>query len=117
MRDLAAGEAITVEVRDTKEWLMSSVGDHEFGAKLDVEGAEHLVLPGLLEHPRLTFVVFETSLVEDWEPVRRLLDSNGFRLFGLGRRLLRAKFIPLDHSQRPKDFKDVVAIHPDRITI
>lgn len=82
VRNVPGNDAIIVPVRDASEYVPNIVGQRTVGAKLDIEGAEHLVLPALLRLPGLCFVVLECrdAIVRRgvWDSVR----ASGMVLYG-----------------------------------
>ncbi|WP_170168795.1 FkbM family methyltransferase [Rhodovulum iodosum] len=74
---------ITVRAVETESYLRPLLGDRPFGVKIDVEGAEPNILPGLFRLPGLQFVVFEGDRNKDL--LADLFRSNGFAIFGLSR--------------------------------
>jgi len=81
--DRSEWETEVVTVRNIASYVAPLVARREFGAKLDVEGAEPLLMPWLLSQPGLKFLIFEAShnQAELFDQVR----SAQYHLYGLCR--------------------------------
>jgi FkbM family methyltransferase len=97
-----------VEMRETSSYLSGLVLGREFGVKIDIEGAEPRVLPGLFELPGLRFVVFEGDQNQRW--LWDFFTGKGFAVFGLARTPLRSRVVPVTRFERWASFHDFVAV-------
>ena len=86
------------------------LGDRPFGAKVDVEGAEPVVLPGLISIPGFRFVVFETvHLGTRKAQVWDMLRDHGLATYGIVKTLLRLRFRRIDRPEAFHKHQDAVA--------
>ncbi|WP_135502437.1 FkbM family methyltransferase [Roseovarius aestuariivivens] len=110
----AAGktETIRVEARKTRDFVAPLVGDKAFGVKIDVEGAEPLILPDLLGFPTLKFVIFEGN--QNVATLFDLLESHEFAIFGFCRTVLRTRVARVADAQDRHRYHDFVAIRRDQ---
>lgn len=113
---------IPVPVLKTAHFLTEVVGDRPCGAKLDVEGIEACVLPGLLEHPSVRFVLFECNTPSTRDVVWRRARQRDLALFGLSPALLSVRLAPIRERSELRRYHDVLAIRitdegrPRRVT-
>lgn len=98
----------TVEMRDTAPFIRPLVEGKSFGVKIDIEGAEPMVLPGLVEQDSLKFVVFEGANEQRW--LWDFFTDAGFALFGLERSILRSQISPLGSFDDWSKYHDFLAI-------
>jgi FkbM family methyltransferase len=105
--------AETVQVRAVADYLAPLVRQRAFGVKLDVEGAEPLLMPWLLQQPHLRFVVFEANRNQSelWSLIRK----SPFALFGIERRLVLTRLRRVDDSTQLMSFHDLVAVRLPRV--
>ena len=93
-------------------YLPPLVGDRPWGAKLDVEGAEPLLLPRLVALPRLRFIVLETRYLRDpgqaWETLR----GAGLAVFGLRKTYFAVRLARLQSASDLPRHHDAVAVRP-----
>ena len=99
-----------VEVRDIRKFLLETVGDKHFGVKLDVEGAEVRLLPELLAHPRLRFVLFEAHDPEVKAFVERMMRDDSHSFFGVSKGILRTRVFPIQSNDDLQASHDVLAV-------
>lgn len=102
----------TVTTRDAAGYLTPLVGAAPVGAKIDVEGAEPLVLPGLAALPGLRFIVFEGASNEAW--LWDFFQRHGFRIFGLVRSPVRPRAREVTEFAAWPAFHDFVALRTRR---
>lgn len=101
-----------VKACDTASTIRQLVKDRKFGVKIDIEGAEPMVLPGLIEQSALKFVVFEGVQSEQW--LWDFFTENGFKIFGLERSILVSQIAPLKSFEDWMRFHDFVAIRTEQ---
>ncbi|MEM6676503.1 MAG: FkbM family methyltransferase [Pseudomonadota bacterium] len=104
---------ITVTARETGPYLADLLRGRRFGAKLDVEGAEAAVLPGLFAQPNLAFCVFEG--VGQQADLFALFTQQGFVIYGLNRHPVRFGLTRIDRVADMKRFHDFAAVPRDQI--
>lgn len=97
-----------VEVRDTESTIRPLVKDRKFGVKIDIEGAEPMVLPGLIEQKALKFVVFEGDQSTQW--LWNFFTKAGFKILGLERSILMSQVTLLQSFEDWRRFHDFVAV-------
>lgn len=101
-------EAEAVPVRNIASYVEPLVAGQEFGAKLDVEGAEPLLMPWLLSQPGLRFLIFEAAhnQAELFDDVR----AARCHLYGLCRNVFRTKLRLVSSVAAMSAHHDMVAI-------
>lgn len=102
------GHSETVRMYDTARFVAPLVAGRSFGVKIDIEGAEPMVLPGLADQAGLKFVVFEGANFKDW--LWNFFTDRGFVILGLERSLLRSRVRLLDRFEDWDAFHDFVAV-------
>jgi hypothetical protein len=105
--------AITVPVRNAQSFVHDVVGDRPFGAKIDVEGAELLILSPLLQSEGLRFVVFECGRHAAYQTVWERIDSGGFALFGISKGRRAVRLSRLSEAGEMSSYSDLVAVSRD----
>lgn len=101
-------------------YLPPLLNDRPWVGKLDVEGAEPMLLPWLLDHPRMRVLVVEAASLKKNEQLWRDLCDRSMSVFGVPRALMR---LVLHKVRRPADlarYHDLVIARvpdaPQRIT-
>jgi FkbM family methyltransferase len=107
----ARGLHEVVEMHDTAEYLRPIVAGHTFGVKIDIEGAEPKVLPGLAGFEGLKFVVFEGANFTEW--LWDFFTSNGMTIFGLLKSPFVARVRVVRSFDEWDDFHDFVAFRTE----
>lgn len=102
----------TVQMRDTAPFIRPLVENRSFGVKIDIEGAEPMVLPGLVEQEGLKFVVFEGANEQRW--LWDFFTGAGFTIFGLERSIRRSQISPLASFDDWSKYHDFLAIKTDQ---
>lgn len=97
-----------VEMRDTQRYVRDIVKNRSFAVKIDIEGAEPRVLPGLVKLPGLRFVVFEGAQNQRW--LWDFFTKKGFAVFGLARTVIQPRVGPVRRFEDWPLFHDFVAI-------
>lgn len=112
---LTAGNAARARYRnekvpmyDTAAYVAPLVAGRRFGVKIDVEGAEPNVLPGLLQQDGLTFVVFEGKSSKRW--LWDFFSRHGFAVFGMARTPLRPRIAPVARFEDWSPYYEFVAV-------
>lgn len=96
-KDSVEKDSLTLEVKDIKTYLPPLLACQNFGAKVDVEGAELYLLPWLLKQNNLKFIVFENTHISSDEKASLLKDIKGcgFTLWGIENRARATMLRPL----------------------
>ncbi len=105
---------VSVPVKDVKTFIPSIVKDRPFGVKLDVEGAESLLMPHLLKLAGLRFILFESNVADERPKLWEQVTAGGLQLLGVPRTLVTAKVTTL---RRPEDmgaYHDLLAVRAAR---
>ncbi|MEM6489962.1 MAG: FkbM family methyltransferase [Pseudomonadota bacterium] len=105
--------SIQIPAVDTAGYVAPLVGDRPFGVKIDIEGAELQVLPGLVVQPAMRFCVFEAAHRQD--DLLAFFQAHGFRVLGLKRSVLRFGMVPVAGPEQMVAFHDYVAVRPDAV--
>lgn len=95
-------------VKEVSGYLAPLLAGRSFGAKLDIEGAEPLVMPWLLAQPNLQFLIFESAHNQ-----RDLFDSvrnANFALYGLDRRPIGHLLKRVAEFAEMANFHDLIAV-------
>lgn len=107
------GSGITVKTREIVSFLDEVVGDQPFGAKIDVEGAEIIILPAILRRPGFRFAVFECNRDSVREFVPIAAREHGLRMFGIEKHLFRTRLTPLGEGDDLRRHHDIVVVAGD----
>ena len=100
----------TIQVKDIATYLPPLIGEHSFGVKLDVEGAEIYLMPWLLKQPGLRFLIFEAA--HNHRQLWDLIEAAGLTLVGL-RRIVHARQVQrVEAFEQMLDYHDLVAFRP-----
>jgi hypothetical protein len=101
-------ESLVAEAKDIATYVAPLIGARPFGVKIDVEGAEPVIMPWLLKSPTLEFIVFEAS--QNQKSLYAFVRDAGFVLYGLERRLFAKSLRRINALEQLVGFHDVVAI-------
>jgi FkbM family methyltransferase len=99
---------ITVRTVDTATHLAPLLAGRPFGAKIDIEGAEPAVIPGILAQPGLRFVVFEGA--NNGAALAGLFARAGFAVLGLARSAGPVRLHPVADMENWSRFHDFLAV-------
>ena len=110
------GESFSVPVRAIDAFIEEHVGSKSFAAKVDVEGAEPRILPTILAHPSLRFVLFECNIQEVRDHAWELITDKKLAFFGLSKHLFVTRLKAIRTREELERVHDVVAVRmdPDR---
>jgi FkbM family methyltransferase len=114
--DQSDWDKIRVPVKDIATYMPSLIQNRNFGAKIDVEGAEIYLMPWLLRQPSLKFLIFEAAHNQPalWEMVR----ASGLTLFGLERTLFAKRLARVDTLAAMARYHDLAAVRiPDEVPV
>ncbi|MBL3551665.1 FkbM family methyltransferase [Rhodovulum sulfidophilum] len=104
-----ANESLTVEARSTASYVEPLIGDRPFGVKIDVEGAEAVILPDLIAlKDQMRFCIFEGS--SNQVALYEMFNSRGFLVFGLCRTVLKVNLSFISSQEELHSFHDFLAI-------
>ena len=101
-------DSIPVPVRDIAAYVQPLVGSKPFGVKIDVEGAEPVIMPWLLKQPNLKFLVFEAdrNQKELWD----LVKASELVPYGLKRLVFARRISRIQSYDEILLYHDLVAI-------
>ena len=124
VRDQDDGQSIDVPIKETYSYIRPIVCDRPFAAKVDIEGAEHFVIPGLLMLPRFRFLVFECNTPNQRQTIYRQLTAHEVALFGVPQCWITPRLIRIRKADAMKDFLNLFAARvpgnntiPDSLTL
>jgi FkbM family methyltransferase len=103
-----AADVVTVRAADCA--IYEAVQKRAFGAKLDVEGAEHEVLPALVAQEGFRFVVFECNTADAREWAWEFATERELRYLGLGRSAWSTTLRAVDSGAALAQFHDLLAV-------
>ncbi|MCA9290391.1 MAG: FkbM family methyltransferase [Phycisphaerales bacterium] len=110
--DDATSDHLSVPVRDVSAWVREVVGERTFGAKVDVEGAETIIVPALMKMPNCRFVAFECKHGETGRTIWDAAAAAGRPLRGLERTAVRLRTTPIERLDDFGRQTDYVALAP-----
>lgn len=99
-----------VEVRGIQGFLRDTTDGNPFGVKLDVEGAERRLLPEILSHPDLRFVIFESHDPDVKLFVKEMMAERSRAYFGVSKSLFRTRLFRIHDERDLSAAHDVLAI-------
>ena len=108
-----SAESERVEVRDVRRFLPEVVGERQFGVKLDVEGAEIRLLPEILSHPKLRFVLFEANSQKVKDLIVECIEGteySSYTFFGLSKNIFRTHLYAIRNKPDVQRSHDVLAV-------
>ncbi len=108
-----SGDSIEVPVARVDAFVEQTTGGRPFGAKVDVEGAETVVVPALLACPGLRFVVFECKNDAALDPIWSAAMEEGFRVAGVIPTIRRPTLRRIESREAFGRQTDYVAYRPD----
>jgi len=109
----SSGSSIQVPVRAVEPFLKETVDGRSFGAKVDVEGAEPRILPAILAHSSLRFVLFECNIPEVREHAWDLISNKKLAFFGLRKNLFTTRLFAIHTREELDRVHDVLAVATD----
>ncbi|MFN9916434.1 MAG: FkbM family methyltransferase [Pirellulaceae bacterium] len=101
-----------VEVRDIKKELKEQIGTNSFGTKIDVEGAEHRLLPSIVSHTGFRFAIVESHSNATRNCVLQLKNQLDLMVFGISTSPLRVKTIPIINPSDIDAYHDLLITRP-----
>ena len=108
-----AGSSAVVEIRDTLGVVREICGGRPLGAKVDVEGGELDVLPGLAAYEGLSFVVYECTGRDRKSEALRVFEDRGWGVLGLRKSALRVELERIVPGTVMSNFDDFLALPGD----
>jgi FkbM family methyltransferase len=110
MHDRASNFEVIEEcpIREIGSYAGPLIKGRNFGAKLDIEGAEPKVMPWLLAQPNLRFLIFEAA--HNHTKLYSQIRESGTTLFGLDRDPLRLRLSRIDSPADMRRFHDLIAV-------
>lgn len=106
--DQGSWDKLVVEVRDISTYLSPLVRDKVFGVKIDVEGAEIVLMPWLLQQSNLKFIVFESA--HNRQELYDMVKQSGLALYGLERAIFAKTVRRVDTFEQMLAYHDLVAV-------
>lgn len=97
-----------VQMRVTESYIRPLLKKRNFAVKIDIEGAEPKVLPGLIAMENVRFIVFEGANFKRW--LWDFFTGNDFKVFGLVRSPLSAKVQHVSRFEEWNAYHDFLAI-------
>src|SRR5262249_53738286 len=107
VRHTTGAEQVRVPVRAAAAYVRPLLAGRPFGVKLDVEGAEAMILPELLRLEGLRSVTFECNRPHEANGLWDLARAAGLQVFGLRRTLVNVVLDRLDSSQGMQTYHDL----------
>ncbi len=104
----ASWDNFPVQVKNIATYLPPLIGQKSFGAKIDVEGAEHILMPWLLKQPMLKFIVFEAN--QNQRTLYDMVRESNFILYGLERTVFIKRVKRVDSFEQMLMYHDLVAV-------
>lgn len=101
-------ETVNVPVKEISAYVKPLVVDVPFGVKIDVEGAEPILMPWLLQQPNLKFLVFEAA--HHQATLWNLIQESGLRLYGLRRLVFGKRLRAVTSFADMAQYHDIVAV-------
>ncbi len=101
-------EKLSVEVRNISTYLPPLIADKVFGVKIDVEGAEIVLMPWLLRQQTLKFIVFESA--HNRHELYDMVRDSGLALYGLERTVFAKTVRRVDTFEQMLAYHDLVAL-------
>ena len=105
-----AGEAEVVSVKESGSFLAEIVGSRPCGVKVDVEGFEAVILPGILNLPGLRFVLFEHNRGPGRD-IFSMIQESGMAVFALSPSWIRPRPVLIDNPRDMESFSDFLAVN------
>ena len=96
------------QVRAIGPYVGPLVAGKPFGAKLDIEGSEPLVMPWLVAQANLRFLIFEAT--HHHQNLYDQITNAGLVLYGLNRDPFRLRMTRIDEFHEMTSFHDFVAV-------
>jgi FkbM family methyltransferase len=111
VRPAAGSETVRVPVHDVDDFLGRVLPEgRPFAAKVDVEGADTIILRALLQRAKLRFVVFESPHGSEGTTAWRMIASAGYLVYGIARKRRRVSLHRLFADTDLATFADAVAV-------
>lgn len=95
VRDFREKNPVKVPIRDIKKQIPPLVLNHPVSVKLDVEGAELVLLKFLVTLQNMRFMVFEHRGVLEHLEIWNMMEKAGLFLYGILKKALRAPILKL----------------------
>jgi FkbM family methyltransferase len=105
-----------VEVREVISEINHRADSHQFGVKLDVEGAEHKLLPAITRHPGFRFAVVECNNPQTRACILELMGTNLFYLFGIPKSVFTVVTTPIVNAEQLEQYHDILISKRDDLT-
>lgn len=99
---------LPIEAKDTQKFVRPLVNGKFFGVKMDIEGAEPAVLPGLLALGGMKFCVFEGD--RNQAELFKTFTAHNYAIYGLERTLWRTMIRRVELREDFDFYHDFVAI-------
>lgn len=110
-RDTSDWTTAEVCTRSARDCVSELTRGQRFGVKIDVEGAEPAILPGLLEVGKMMFCVFEGD--RNQEKIFQMFSGAGYQVYGLCKTLLFPRLSIVNTLSDWPQFHDFLAVPAD----
>ena len=104
----ASWDSFPVQVKNIANYLPPLIERNSFGVKIDVEGAEQILMPWLLKQPMLKFIVFEAS--HNQRLLYDMVLESGLVLYGLKKTVFAKRVKRVDAFEQMLMYHDLVAV-------
>ena len=103
----ASWDTYSVQVKNIATYLPGLIKQKSLGVKIDVEGAEPVLMPWLLKQPTLKFLVFEAA--RNQKSLYQMIQESGFVLYGLEKTFFTKRLRRVDRFEEMPAYHDLVA--------
>jgi FkbM family methyltransferase len=110
-RDTSDWMTVAVCTRSARDCVSELTRGRRFGVKIDVEGAEPAILPGLLDVGKMMFCVFEGD--RNQEKIFQMFKGAGYEVYGLCKTLRFSRLSIVNTLGDWSQFHDFLAVPAD----
>lgn len=103
-------DTLKLKVRNIATYVPNLIGERQFGVKIDVEGAEDMLIPYLIRQKKLKFIVFETVHMQNKTELFCSMIQHGFILFEIVNNMFSTKLQIVREPSLTISYKDIVAV-------
>lgn len=107
--------SIEVPTKDVSTYIKPIISNKIFGAKIDVEGADVIILRELLKYQNMRFVIFENEFNQQASDVWEEVSNSGRILLGIPDKIwMRIKVIRIREPKEMLKYKNFLVLPPIR---